>query len=80
MVGLERKGRRECILGLVRTAICSDFVAEALVRTGLIFEKPPSHMMPSDIAKSTSPLSKQLHRILNVECKGHQTRYLEKGG
>jgi hypothetical protein len=35
----------------VGTAICSGFVAEALVRTGVIFEKPPSHMMPADLAK-----------------------------
>jgi hypothetical protein len=79
MVGLERRGRRECVFGLVGTAICSGFVAEALVRTGVIFEKPPSHMMPSDLAKSTSPLPKQLHRILTVACKKHRARYLEKG-
>jgi hypothetical protein len=36
---------------MVGTAICSGFVAETLVRTGVIFEKPPSHMMPADLAK-----------------------------
>lgn len=39
------------VFGMVGTAICSGFVAEALVRTGVIFEKPPSHMMPADLAK-----------------------------
>ncbi len=39
------------VFGRVDTAICSGFVAEALVRTGAIFEKPPSHMMPADLAK-----------------------------
>lgn len=39
------------VFGLVGTAICSGFVAEALVRTGVIFDKPPSHMMPADLAK-----------------------------
>jgi hypothetical protein len=39
------------VFGMVGTAICSGFVAETLVRTGVIFEKPPSHMMPADLAK-----------------------------
>jgi hypothetical protein len=39
------------VFGMVGTAICSGFVAEALVRTGIIFDKPPSHMMPADLAK-----------------------------
>ncbi len=39
------------VFGMVGTAICSGFVAEALVRTGIICEKPPSHMMPADLAK-----------------------------
>ncbi len=39
------------VFELVGTAICSGFVAEALVRTGIIFDKPPSHMMPADLAK-----------------------------
>ena len=39
------------VFGMVGTAICSGFVAEALVRTGAIFEKPPGHMMPADLAK-----------------------------
>jgi len=38
------------VFGMVGTAICSGFVAEALVRTGVIFDKPPSHMMPADLA------------------------------
>jgi uncharacterized protein YycO len=41
----------ELVIGMVGTAICSGFVAEALVRTGIIFDKPPSHMMPADLAK-----------------------------
>jgi len=32
-------------------AICRGFVAEALVRLGIIIEKPPSHMMSADLAK-----------------------------
>jgi hypothetical protein len=76
MVGLERKGRRECDFGFVGTAICSGFVAKALVRTGVIFEKPPSHIMPSDIANSTSPLPKQLHRILTDRWR---VRSIEQG-
>lgn len=39
------------VFGMVGTAICSGFVAEALVRTGVIFEKPPSHMLPADLAR-----------------------------
>jgi len=39
------------VFGVAGTAICSGFVAEALVRTGEIFDKPPSHMMPADLAK-----------------------------
>jgi hypothetical protein len=39
------------VFGMAGTAICSGFVAEALVRTGIIFDKPPSHMMPADLAK-----------------------------
>jgi hypothetical protein len=38
------------VFGMVGTATCSGFVAEALVRTGIIFEKPPSHMTPADLA------------------------------
>jgi len=38
------------VFGMVGTAICSGFVAEALVRTGEIFDKPSSHMMPADLA------------------------------
>jgi hypothetical protein len=38
------------VFGMVGTAICSGFVAEALVRAGEIFDKPPSHMMPADLA------------------------------
>ncbi len=33
------------------TAICSGFVAEALVRAGLIFPRHPTAMMPADLAK-----------------------------
>ena len=33
------------VFGMVGTAICSGFVGEALVRTGVIFDKPPSHMI-----------------------------------
>lgn len=39
------------VFGMVGTAICSGFVADALVRTGVIFDKPPSHMMPADLAQ-----------------------------
>ncbi len=39
------------ILGWAGTAICSGFVAEALCRAGYIFDKPPSHMMPADLAR-----------------------------
>jgi len=39
------------VFGMVGTAICSGFVAEALVRTGVIFAKPPSHMTPADLAE-----------------------------
>lgn len=33
------------------TAICSGFVAEALVRAGFVFDKPPHVMMPADLAR-----------------------------
>ena len=39
------------VFGMVGTAICSGFVAQALVRTGIIFDKPPSNMMPADLAQ-----------------------------
>jgi hypothetical protein len=39
------------VFGMIGTAVCSGFVAEALVRTGIIFDKPPSHMMPADLAQ-----------------------------
>jgi hypothetical protein len=32
------------------TAICSGFVAEALVRAGYIFEQPPDYVTPGDLA------------------------------
>jgi hypothetical protein len=32
------------------TAICSGFVAEALVRAGYIFDKPPDYVTPGDLA------------------------------
>ncbi len=38
------------VFGMAGTAICSGFVAEALVRAGEIFDKPPSHMLPADLA------------------------------
>lgn len=39
------------IFGYSGTAICSGFVSEALCRSGYIFQKPPSHMMPADLAE-----------------------------
>lgn len=37
--------------GLDGTEICSGLVAQALVRTKVIFTKEPSHVMPADLAK-----------------------------
>jgi len=39
------------IIGKIGTAICSGFASEALVRTGAVFERPPSYMMPADLAE-----------------------------
>ncbi len=38
-------------VGRVGTAICSGFAAEALVRNGTIFARPPAYMMPADLAE-----------------------------
>ncbi len=38
-------------VGRVGTAICSGFAAEALVRNGTIFTRPPAYMMPADLAE-----------------------------
>lgn len=38
-------------VGRVGTAICSGFAAEALVRNGSIFARPPAYMMPADLAE-----------------------------
>ena len=37
--------------GLDGTEICSGLVAQALVRTNVIFDKDPTHIMPADLAK-----------------------------
>lgn len=39
------------VVGRVGSAICSGLVAEALVRSGEIFDRPPSYMMPADLAE-----------------------------
>jgi hypothetical protein len=39
------------VFGRVGTAICSGFAAEALVRAGLIFARPPAFMLPADLAE-----------------------------
>ena len=39
------------IFGKAGTAICSGYCAEALCRAGYIWPKPPSHMMPGDLAQ-----------------------------
>lgn len=39
------------VFGRIGTAICSGFVSEALTRTGAIFERPPAHMTPADLAE-----------------------------
>jgi hypothetical protein len=38
------------VFGRIGTAICSGFVAEAQVRTGAIFPRPPAYMTPADLA------------------------------
>ena len=40
--------------GLDGTEICSGLVAQALVRTNVIFDKDPTHIMPADLAKHFS--------------------------
>lgn len=37
--------------GLEGQAICSGLVARAMERTGAIFNRTPSHIMPADLAK-----------------------------
>lgn len=37
--------------GLDGTEICSGLVAQSLVRTNVIFDKDPTHIMPADLAK-----------------------------
>lgn len=32
-------------------AICSGFVARAMERAGYVFDRPPSHVMPADLAR-----------------------------
>jgi hypothetical protein len=39
------------VFGRVGTAICSGFACSALVRAGLIFDRPPDFMMPADLAE-----------------------------
>lgn len=38
-------------VGKIGTAICSGFASEALTRMGAIFPRPPSYMMPADLAE-----------------------------
>lgn len=39
------------VFGKIGTAICSGFVSEALVRTGVIFPRPAAYMTPADLAE-----------------------------
>lgn len=39
------------VIGRIGSAICSGLVSEALVRSGVIFDRPPYYMMPADLAQ-----------------------------
>ena len=50
-VGLSLLTGSSLVFALASTAICSGFVADALVRAGYIFPKPSAFMVPADLAR-----------------------------